>query len=112
MKNPKVRNSSLLQKRNFLASKGLIDEEIQLAFERVGIFDKISDMTMNDDTKINIPQFQIQPTTYRHQMTTFEKIKDVLSSVALISGIAYAAYMFYKVNIHILIFFSTFALVN
>ena len=94
MKNPKVNRSSILQKRNFLSSKGLTDEEIQKAFERVGIFTKIN--MLEDDIKINMPQVH-QP-TYKHQLTTFEKIKDILSSAALISGIAYAVYMLYKVN--------------
>lgn len=93
LNNPKVARSTLIQKRNFLASKGLSDGEIQKAFERVGIFEKMPD---NDsDTRINIAQPQ---TAYRHQMTPFEKIKDIISSAALISGIAYGIYMFYKVN--------------
>lgn len=86
----------MFQKRNFLASKGLTDEEIQKAFERVGIFVTMSDLNENkDETRINVAQ----PTTnYRHQMTRFEKIKDIISSAALISGIAYAIYKFYKVK--------------
>lgn len=94
LNNPKVSRSTLIQKRNFLASKGLTDEEIQRAFERVGIFNK---MTEEDgetgETRISIP-----PINYQHQMTTFEKIKDIISSAALISGIAYGIFMFYKVR--------------
>lgn len=89
----------MYQKRNFLASKGLTDSEIQRAFERVGIFEKMSDVNENsggrDESRVNIPQ---QPPQYRHQMTRFEKIKDLISSAALISGIAYGIYMFYKVS--------------
>lgn len=91
LNNPKVARSTLIQKRNFLASKGLTDEEIQRAFEKVGIFEKMGDT--QDETRINI-----QPQTYKHQMTTFEKIKDIISSAALISGIAYGIYVFYKVK--------------
>lgn len=101
LRNPKVARSSLLQKRNFLASKGLSEDEIQLAFERVGIFSKVNALEeAMEETKINIPQ--VTPVhkckCYDHQLTTFEKIKDVLSSVALLSGIAYGIYMFYKVS--------------
>jgi peroxin-14 len=98
LRNPKVARSSLLQKRNFLASKGLSDDEIQLAFERVGIFTKINmmDTPVEESTVINVPSQAQPPATYKHQMTTFEKIKDLISSAALISGIAYAVYMFYK----------------
>jgi peroxin-14 len=91
-----------VQKRNFLASKGLSDDEIQKAFERVGIFTSVNSIensqNITDDSVINIPQNQVQTIHYKHQMTTFEKIKDVLSSVALISGIAYSVYMLYKVS--------------
>lgn len=100
LRNPKVSRSSLVQKRNFLASKGLSDDEIQKAFERVGIFTSVNSIensqNISDDSVINIPQNQVQTVHYKHQMTTFEKIKDVLSSVALISGIAYSVYMLYK----------------
>lgn len=98
LRNPKVSRSSLLQKRNFLASKGLSEEEIQQAFERVGIFTKVNMLDAPiEETTISIPSTTAQPPTkYSHQMTTFEKIKDLLSSVALLSGVAYAVYMFYK----------------
>ena len=51
-----------------------------------------------DETKINIPQ-QVAPVqSYARVLSTFEKVKDVLSSVALLSGIAYGIYVFYKVS--------------
>lgn len=95
LNNPKVARSTLIQKRNFLASKGLTEDEIQRAFEKAGIFVNMSDVNNNqDETRIQIAQAP----TYKHQMTTFEKIKDIISSAALISGIAYGIYMFYKVR--------------
>jgi len=54
----------------------------------------------NPEARINIPT----PTAYKHQMTTFEKIKDIVSSAALISGIMYGVYMFYKKFIEPLLF--------
>lgn len=101
LRNPKVARSSLLQKRNFLASKGLTEEEIQEAFERAGIFTKISSLEeAMDETKINIPTATATAPVHKYTraLTTFEKVKDVLSSVALISGLAYGIYMFYKVK--------------
>lgn len=56
------------------------------------------DTPLEESTAINVPSQAQPPATYKHQMTTFEKIKDLISSAALISGIAYAVYMFYKVN--------------
>lgn len=57
-----------------------------------------------DDTKINIPPVH----NYTRQLTTFEKIKDVVSSMALISGVAYGIYIFYKViwTLNIKIFYQ------
>lgn len=86
----------MLQKRNFLKTKGLTDEEIQIAFEKVGIFVKMSE---NDETRINMRSAINPGRNYNHQLTRFEKIKDILSSTALIGAITYAIYMFYKVYI-------------
>ena len=96
LNNPKVGKSTLLQKRNFLKTKGLTDEEIQLAFEKVGVFVKMSE---NDETRINMRGISNPGRNYNHQLTRFEKIKDILSSTALIGAITYAIYMFYKVFI-------------
>lgn len=49
-----------------------------------------------DETKINIPVAPVH--SYARVLSTFEKVKDVLSSVALLSGIAYGIYVFYKVS--------------
>lgn len=57
----------------------------------------MKDTPLEESTVINVPS-QSQPATYKHQMMTFEKIKDLISSAALLSGIAYAVYMFYKVE--------------
>jgi len=77
----------------------LSDDEIQSAFERVGIFTKINmDTPLEESTVINVPSQSQPPAKYKHQMTTFEKIKDLISSAALLSGIAYAVFMFYKVK--------------
>lgn len=96
LKNPKVQNSTLLQKRNFLKTKGLTDVEIQLAFEKVGVFIKMSE---NKETTINMRDASFSGRNYNHQSTRFEKIKDIISSTALIGAITYAIYMFYKVFI-------------
>ncbi|CAO1317142.1 unnamed protein product [Diamesa serratosioi] len=93
LNNPKVSNSTLLQKRNFLKTKGLTDREIQVAFEKVGVFVKMSE---NQETRINMSAVSNLGRNYNHQSTRFEKIKDIISSTALIGAIAYAIYMFYK----------------
>ncbi|CRL02558.1 CLUMA_CG015784, isoform A [Clunio marinus] len=105
LKNPKVTNSTLIQKRNFLASKGLTEAEIQKAFEKVGIFIKMSDIDNNENNTSDSRIYIGDGSNYnKHQLTTFEKIKDIISSAALISGIAYAIYMFYKKFIEPILF--------
>lgn len=92
-----MRHSALSQKQKFLRSKGLNETEIQLACERAGVFTVDPNASGNSDqTIISIGQHQkcchvVQP------QTTFGRIKEIISSVALVSGIAYAVYFFYKV---------------
>lgn len=91
LQNQNVKRSPIAQKQKFLRAKGLTEDEIQLACDRSGVF-------TNDpnSTTINIghhPQnFVVQP-----KQTTIGKIREVLSTVALLSGITYAIYLFYKV---------------
>lgn len=89
-----MRHSALSQKQKFLRSKGLTETEIQLACERAGVF-TMDPNANSDQTIISIGQHQknyvVQP------QTTFGRIKEILSSIALVSGIAYAVYLFYKV---------------
>lgn len=96
LQNPKVRHSALSQKQKFLRSKGLTENEIQLACERAGVFTVDPNANSNgDQTIISIGQHQKNYVV--QSQTTFGRIKEILSSVALISGIAYAVYLFYKV---------------
>lgn len=97
LQNTKVRHTTLLQKQQFLRSKGLTSEEIQLACERAGVFSQ--DPNNVQPTVINMGitaqqnhQMQMQP------LTVFGRIKEALHSMALISGLAYAVYMFWQVS--------------
>lgn len=97
MKNPNVQRSPINQKQSFLRSKGLNETEIQIACDRAGVFTNDPNQ-QNDKTIINIGQRHLS-TSYppiAHQ-TTFGRIKEILNTVALISGITYAIYIFYKV---------------
>lgn len=91
LQNQNVKRSPLTQKQKFLRAKGLTEDEIQISCDRAGVF-------TNDpnSTTINIghhPQnIVVQP-----KQTTLGKIREVLSTVALLSGITYAIYLFYKV---------------
>lgn len=78
-----------------MRSKGLTESEIQIACERAGVF-TIDPNNPGDSTIISIGQHNKNYNSVVPK-TTFEKIKDILSSIALVSGIAYAVYLFYKV---------------
>lgn len=97
------------QKQKFLRSKGLTEDEIQIACERAGIFTTDPNSTvinMGISTKPNVSgmatQYSMSQTSaavVAHR-STLQYIKDVLSSTALLAGITYAIYLFYKVRIN------------
>lgn len=105
LQNQSVKRNPLSQKQQFLRSKGLTEEEIQIACERSGVF-----TTDPNSTVINMgisaptasamaAKYSLnQPNSMWPVQTTLQKIKDVLSSTALFAGIAYAIYLFYKVR--------------
>lgn len=98
LNNPNVMRSAINQKQSFLRSKGLSEEEIQLACERAGVFTK--DPNIQSQTVISMgvspaahpnANYVIQP-----RQSWFGRVKEILNSVALISGLMYAVYLFYK----------------
>lgn len=96
LQNPAVARSSIVQKQNFLRSKGLNDDEIQYACERAGVFTG----EPNASTVINM---DIGQTALAHRqqphgvMALMHRVREVLSSTALLAGFAYAIYVVYKV---------------
>lgn len=100
LQNPNVARNSIVQKEKFLRSKGLSDEEIQLAFQQAGIFTKDPNSTIiNMEIGHRNP---VQPTAstlspfYRSPDTALQKIYNVISSTAMVTGIIYAVYYVYK----------------
>lgn len=97
LQNANVVRSPLQQKQKFLRSKGLTEEEIQIACERAGVFSTDPNSTV---INMGITTSAGSGQGYRiadQRPTTLMKIKDALSSIALVSGLAYAVYLFYKV---------------
>ncbi|XP_043271386.1 peroxisomal membrane protein PEX14 [Venturia canescens] len=101
LKNPKVSNSPLKTKQEFLRRKGLTEEEITRACELAGSFVKNDHNLLslpNEHTSIPMPQSQIYP--YYHQQvfqpTLFTKIKDAFNVAALVGTTIYCVYWFYK----------------
>lgn len=98
MQNNNVRRSPLNQKQQFLRSKGLNEDEIQIACERAGVFTTDPNSTIinigSSTTTAGLPVVQYQPQV---KLTTFQRIKDIAGTTAFIAGIAYGVYLFYKV---------------
>lgn len=100
LNNPNVVRSAITKKQAFLRSKGLSEDEIQIACERAGVFttsptqQTVISMGVESSGGGNYakPGYQIQP---RQNFLT--RMKDMLSSVALLSGLMYGVYLFYKV---------------
>ncbi|TDG43413.1 hypothetical protein AWZ03_010183 [Drosophila navojoa] len=89
LQNTKVRHTTLVQKQQFLRSKGLTAHEIQLACERAGVFTQDPN---NPNTVINIgSQLAVQP-----QQTAFGRLREILHTAAVFSGFVYALYLFWR----------------
>lgn len=93
--NPNVHRSSINQKQRFLRNKGLTEHEIQIACERAGIFTGSRKSTMtppHQPVTVNMDNMQM----WKHPASVFTRVKEVLNSVAVFSGIAYLLYKFYR----------------
>lgn len=89
LQNTKVRHTTLIQKQQFLRSKGLTAHEIQLACERAGVF---SQDPNNPNTVINIgSQLAVLP-----QQTVFGRLREILHTSAVFSGLIYGIYLFWR----------------
>lgn len=101
LQNPAVARSSIVQKQNFLRSKGLTDDEIQIACDRAGVFSG----ERNSNTVINMgishtPAVAAVATTQSHGvLSLLHKVREVLSSTAVLAGLVYAIYVVYKVRV-------------
>lgn len=110
LNNPNVVRSAVTQKQSFLRSKGMTEEEIQLACERAGVFTK--DPNLQTQTVISMGMGTSgAPTGYTNgnyviqsKQSWLGRLKEILNSVALVSGLMYGVYLFYKKFIEPLIF--------
>lgn len=106
LNNPNVLRSAVGQKQSFLRSKGLTEDEIQLACERAGVFSRDPTTHQNQTViSMGVGASGVPKTSYVVQpQSWFGRAKEVLNSVAVISGLMYGVYMFYKKFIEPLIF--------
>ncbi|KAJ9577803.1 hypothetical protein L9F63_005622, partial [Diploptera punctata] len=94
LQNPNVQKSSLAHRQAFLRKKGLTEEEVQIASERAGAFQndgQLQTMLQNQVApSANKPPYLLQPPTF------WSRTRDILNTVAIIGGITYGLYLFYK----------------
>lgn len=84
-----------------MRSKGLNDEEIQIAFQQAGIFTKdpnntIINMEIGHRSPIQTANSAAFSPLYRSPETSLQRVYNVISSTAMVTGIFYAIYYVYK----------------
>lgn len=84
------------QKQQFLRSKGLTEQEIQIACERAGVFAR----GPNDSVLVDIHTANTSPyqplLNSRKPTSRFKQFLEICNSIAAVSGIAYCVFLFYK----------------
>ncbi|KAG8227658.1 hypothetical protein J437_LFUL007854 [Ladona fulva] len=99
LQNPKVQQTPVEQQQAFLRKKGLSDEEIEIAFERLrGARDK-RELATSQSTIVAIPQHIDPPFS-----STWVKVWDFLRTLAFVAGVSYSLYYLYKKYIVPLLF--------
>ncbi|XP_052097416.1 peroxisomal membrane protein PEX14-like isoform X3 [Mytilus californianus] len=94
-----LERKGMIKRENFLERKGLTKEEIELAIERSGVpSDKPTQVYPPQPPGIQAP---IPGAVVPYQQSappvgTLVKIRDVLHTIALIGGLSYAAFKFFK----------------
>ncbi|XP_076266355.1 peroxisomal biogenesis factor 14 isoform X1 [Rhynchophorus ferrugineus] len=95
LQNPKVINSPLAQKQQFLQRRGLTEEEIRIACERSGAYNH------HEQYLSKFPQNPYATNVaYRgyipHQVTLFDRIRNITQNIALFSIVAYIVQKFFR----------------
>ncbi|XP_076754783.1 peroxisomal biogenesis factor 14 [Xylocopa sonorina] len=100
LQNPKVQNSPVGRKQEFLRKKGLTEDEIKTAFKLASIDLTVDQNVHNskDYTVVPIPPGQIHPylQTHPYQISSFQRMKEFFNTTALIGATIYCVYWFYK----------------
>ncbi|CAH1986576.1 unnamed protein product [Acanthoscelides obtectus] len=99
LENPNVINTPLAQKQNFLRRKGLTDNEIQIACDKSGAY------TRHEEQQRRLPP-SLPPsmgTVCNHpmygqmQLSWFDRVREILHNIAILSIVAYVIQKFYQV---------------
>ncbi|EFN84338.1 peroxisomal membrane protein PEX14 [Harpegnathos saltator] len=103
LQNPKVTQSPMDRKQQFLKKKGLTDEEIKAAFNLASINTVVDPETLYNQkvlpyTAVQMPRMAAYSCyqTNNSQLTLYQKIKELFNLAALIGATVYCIYWFYK----------------
>lgn len=92
LQNPKVQNTPLAKKQEFLQRKGLTNDEIKKACELSGAYQQ-------HEQQMKIPPpLPIAMNGNQLQLTFFHKLKEILHNLAVLSIVGYTLYKFYQVK--------------
>nr|CAD7407746.1 unnamed protein product [Timema cristinae] len=97
LRNPKVYKSARDRQEEFLKSKGLTDDEVQIAFQRANVL-------IQEDQRIQMRHppphttlaVQSHPNYVLPQPTRWSKFREMGNTAALLASLAYGLYLFYK----------------
>jgi peroxin-14 len=100
LKNPKISKSPLFQRKAFLKSKGLTDDNIQLACDQAGILnhtDELKNAGQDSIVAINPPNYPIM--TQTPHSSWLVKLRDFGNFVLVLGGAAYGVHYLWKVKL-------------
>ncbi|XP_045473881.1 peroxisomal membrane protein PEX14 isoform X1 [Harmonia axyridis] len=90
LQNPKVQNTPLAKKQEFLQRKGLTNDEIKKACELSGAYQQ-------HEQQMKIPPpLPIAMNGNQLQLTFFHKLKEILHNLAVLSIVGYTLYKLYQ----------------
>nr|CAH7733401.1 unnamed protein product [Callosobruchus chinensis] len=105
LENPNVINTPLAQKQNFLRRKGLTDKEIQIACDKSGAYTRHEEQQRRLPPPLPTSMSTVcnHPMYGQMQLSWFDRIREILHNLAILTIVAYVVQKFYQVyNLYLL----------
>ncbi|VEN47594.1 unnamed protein product [Callosobruchus maculatus] len=98
LENPNVINTPLAQKQNFLRRKGLTDKEIQIACDKSGAYTRHEEQQRRLPPPLSTSMSTVcnHPMYGQMQLSWFDRIREILHNLAILSIVAYVVQKFYQ----------------
>ncbi|KAJ8945166.1 hypothetical protein NQ318_001632 [Aromia moschata] len=96
LQNSSVVNTPLAQKQKFLQRKGLTDQEIQMACEKSGAYDHHEQQNRLPPPLPPVSNMITSYNPYQVQSSFFNRLQEVVHSIAIFSIVAYVIHKFYE----------------